>query len=431
MRATWALGRLGAGAVFVAWLVGAARADESAKGKDDLRQRALALNEITGDDPMTGQILAFLENKADGKKVVAEAYKLATQADKDKKEPVFNVNATWILARTAHGLKESKAAEYFYRQHSKQALKLGSAEKYARACSSLMDLFNQDKQYAKAEDVGKEVLELNGAKLGWEKSEVEVLQTRILRKIAQTQARSGKPEDALKLLDNYEKKHPQYWLALGDTKAWVLRQAGRNADAAKVYEGLLEAVNKKVEDKKRRDLLANDIRYTLSGVYVELKQVDKAAEQLKKLLEKEPDSPTYNNDLGFIWADHGMNLEESEKLIRKALAKDRERRHKATPDIKPADDKDSAAYLDSLGWVLFKRKKYKEALEPLLEAVKQEEGQHIEIYDHLGDVYLALGQKAKAVEAWKKGLTCNPISRRDEPRKAAVEEKIKKHDKAE
>ena len=35
------------------------------------------------------------------------------------------------------------------------------------------------------------------------------------------------------------------------------------------------------------------------------------------------------------------------------------------------------------------------------------------------------------VEAWKKGLTCNPISRRDEPRKAAVEEKIKKHDKAE
>ena len=89
--------------------------------------------------------------------------------------------------------------------------------------------------------------------------------------------------------------------------------------------------------------------------------MDKAADQLKALLVREPDNPTYNNDLGYIWADHDMNLAESEKLIRKAIDDDRRTRRKANPDLKPELDKDNAAYLDSLGWVLFKQKKYKEA----------------------------------------------------------------------
>jgi len=68
----------------------------------------------------------------------------------------------------------------------------------------------------------------------------------------------------------------------------------------------------------------------------------------------------------------------------------------------------------------------KEALPPLLEAVKQEEGEHVEIYDHIGDVYLALGEKDKAIEAWQKGIKCAPVSKRDEQRKRDVEKKIKK-----
>src|SRR5207245_655211 len=125
-------------------------------------------------------------------------------------------------------------------------------------------------------------------------------------------------------------------------------------------------------------------------------------EHLQTLLKKNDNNPTYNNDLGFIWADHDMNLDEAEKLIRKAIVEEKKLRKKA--GVPMAEDKDNAAYLDSLGWVLFKKKKFKEALEPLLEAVKQEEGQHLEIYDHLGDVYIALEQTDKAIAAWKKGL---------------------------
>ena len=46
-------------------------------------------------------------------------------------------------------------------------------------------------------------------------------------------------------------------------------------------------------------------------------------EELQTLLKKKPNNPTYNNDLGYIWADHDMNLEESEKLIRKAIEEER------------------------------------------------------------------------------------------------------------
>ncbi len=82
--------------------------------------------------------------------------------------------------------------------------------------------------------------------------------------------------------------------------------------------------------------------------------------------------------------------------------------------------------------MLYKEKKYKEALAPLEEAVKADEGQSIEIYDHLAEVQKALGNKAaavatweKGVEAWKKGVEEGRTSKREQERKAEVEKKIK------
>ena len=71
--------------------------------------------------------------------------------------------------------------------------------------------------------------------------------------------------------------------------------------------------------------------------------------------QRNPDDPGPNNDLGYLYAEQGKNLEKAESMIRKALQ----------------EDPDSSAYLDSLGWVLFKRGKVKEALEPLKKAAEQ------------------------------------------------------------
>jgi tetratricopeptide (TPR) repeat protein len=155
--------------------------------------------------------------------------------------------------------------------------------------------------------------------------------------------------------------------------------------------------------------------------------VEKAATQLQTLVKKHPDNATYKNDLGFIWSDHDMNLEESEKLIREALELDKKEKEKLKADGKLDEVTENAAYLDSLGWVLYKQKKYKEALPYLVKAAADEDdGNHLEIWDHLADCHMALGQPKEAVAAWEKGLKMEDISKRDAERRRKVTEKLRK-----
>ena len=118
-----------------------------------------------------------------------------------------------------------------------------------------------------------------------------------------------------------------------------------------------------------------------------------------------------------------MKLDEAEKLIRKAIDLDRKRR-KANPRFDPDKDRDNGAYLDSLGWVMYKKENYKEAKEVLLKAVEDKAAQHIEIYDHLGDTLLKLGETEAAVTAWRKGIDFVGDGRRDQQIKAKVQKKI-------
>src|SRR5262245_13463661 len=424
MRATRLFsGRFSIIALLVVILAAPARTAPLPKDEEQsLRQKALKLNEITGEDPILGQIVILLEDKEkeNTKKLLAVALKMAREKDKDK-DPVFNINATYILARVAARLKESEPGEYFYKQQVAQALKLASSQKFVRAYDGLITLLFQNKRYAEAEKVCKEFLELKGD------DHIQRFKMLVLRRMVQTQTKQGKVDDAMRVVENLLKAQPENWLTR-ELKGWVLRESGKLDEAAKTYEDVLDRISKDDRlDKEQKEDYGSEIRYTLSGVYIDLKKIDKAAEHLQTLLKKDENNPTYNNDLGFIWADHDMKLDEAEKLIRKALAEEKKLRKKA--GLEGADDKDNAAYLDSLGWVLFKRKKFKEALEPLLEAIKQEEGQHLEIYDHLGDVYIALEQPDKAIAAWKKGLTCEPVGKRDEKRKIEVEKKMKQYEK--
>jgi tetratricopeptide (TPR) repeat protein len=209
-------------------------------------------------------------------------------------------------------------------------------------------------------------------------------------------------------------------------KGLLQQRIGDFSGAAKTYHDALERIAKDDSlDKEKKASAQRKIRYVLSNVYVELNRIDKATQELKTLLAEEPDSPSYNNDLGYIWADHDQNLEEAEKMIRKALEEDRKQR-KANPELdSDSGDKDKAAYLDSLGWVLFKQKKLQEAKKYLLEAIQDDEGEFIEIYDHLAEVHMALGEKDKAIEVWKKAVNLETTSGREEKRKAEVEKKLR------
>jgi tetratricopeptide (TPR) repeat protein len=402
--------------VAMAFVLQAGAAPAPTGDEEQLRKQALGLNSLTGEEAIKGALRELLEKPNETKKLLAVAVRMA----KEKPQPL-KPNATLVLANAARGLKQYDAAEVLYRVNAEQALKLQSGKGLSEAYSGLIIVLYANKKFSEAEQVCREFLEIDGDE------SIDLKKPAVLERMILAMGKQGKTKEAIEILDRLVKKQPDNWLTL-ELKGRMLHEAGQLDEALKVYEAVTEQIknDKRLKDKKEiQDDFLDDVRYALSGLYIDRNEVDKAAEQLKALLAREPNNPTFNNDLGYIWADHDMNLAESEKLIRKALEEDRRLRQKANPDLKPEDDKDNAAYLDSLGWVLYKQKKYAEAKPLFQKAVEDEEGQHLEIFDHLGDVHNALGEKDQAVAAWKKGLKLAGNSKRDQQRKAAVEKKLK------
>ena len=68
-----------------------------------------------------------------------------------------------------------------------------------------------------------------------------------------------------------------------------------------------------------------------------------------------------------------------------------------------AEEPENYAYLDSLGWVLFKRGKAEEA-RVFLEKASVDSRTDTTIPDHLGDVYFQLQELGKARASWERAL---------------------------
>ena len=126
-----------------------------------------------------------------------------------------------------------------------------------------------------------------------------------------------------------------------------------------------------------------------------------AVQQLEEIYRLFPDGIGIKNDLGYTWAAAGMHLEQAEKMIRDAVGK--------VPR--------SMAYLDSLGWVLYKQGDFPGAYEWLTKAaraplvnwqswlftaeLRRGEDDPV-IRDHLGDAAWRLNKKDQAVACWRR-----------------------------
>jgi Tfp pilus assembly protein PilF len=98
-----------------------------------------------------------------------------------------------------------------------------------------------------------------------------------------------------------------------------------------------------------------------------------------------------------MWADDGRNLAEAETMIRLAV--------NAEPD--------NAAYLDSLGWVLYKRGRFEESHRHLAEATNTADQPDPVVLDHLGDVLYRLHRRQEAMDAWQRSLERLSAPRQD------------------
>src|SRR5216683_652240 len=112
-------------------LFGVSRAAADEQG--ELRQKALSLNDITGDDPIDAQIKELVADSAGTKK---------------------------LLARAADQLKDLESGQVLYRLCASEALKLRSTDKMVQAYIGLNEMLMAHKKFDDAINVCKEVLEL-------------------------------------------------------------------------------------------------------------------------------------------------------------------------------------------------------------------------------------------------------------------------------
>ncbi len=189
----------------------------------------------------------------------------------------------------------------------------------------------------------------------------------------------------------------------GDSDMFVIRslrirlltQADKTADAEAECKALIE------ERKLPGEIL--ETHYLLASIYSNSNRLAQAEAELAACLKIDPDNVAVNNDLGYQWADQNKNLAEAEAMIRKAIELDRKNRQSFAGQRpgKEAEFHDNACYIDSLGWVLFRRGQAEAARKELEYATTLPDGDDPVIHDHLGDVLQALGQRDRAIAAWR------------------------------
>ncbi len=206
----------------------------------------------------------------------------------------------------------------------------------------------------------------------------------LLGRLAMVEAADGKLDVAEKLLQKSIDGltgNPELLIESRLRLAGIYAQMDQWMKACEQYEQVLEMNS--VEKETIR--LA---KMGLSNAYVQAGDMAKGEAVLEEVYQEDPADPGVNNDLGYLYADQGKNLEKAEKMIRIAV--------EAQPD--------NPAYLDSLGWVLFKQGKNTEALEPLKKANSDPDYQDATLLEHEGDVHLALQKTDDAKVLWKKAL---------------------------
>jgi tetratricopeptide (TPR) repeat protein len=186
---------------------------------------------------------------------------------------------------------------------------------------------------------------------------------------------------------------------------------------AKKFDQAVDIFEKVMADYPEQKELFRRCQFSLSNIHVQRGDTRKGEEILERILAEDPDDPSVNNDLGYLYADQGKNLAQAEKMIRKAV--------EAEPN--------NAAYQDSLGWVLFKLGKYEEARAPLEKAVANSTGSgDATLWDHLGDLYHRLELTDKAVEAWQKALDhAEKQGETEAGLKERLRDKLKQHKRSE
>jgi tetratricopeptide (TPR) repeat protein len=210
--------------------------------------------------------------------------------------------------------------------------------------------------------------------------------------IASIHERRGDPAAALAEAEAVRARMPSRQLDL--YVASLRAKSGDLAGAVEFLQGLLEA---SPDDE--------ELLYNLGVVYGEAGRSAEALGYMKQVLARKPSHAAALNYVGYSMAEQGVDLDEAERMIMQALTQ------------RP----DDGYITDSLGWVFYMRAK------PLVEAGQIEQGRALAeraireleraaeltggdpvVSEHLGDAYLLLEDRQRALQFYEEAIALEP-----------------------
>ena len=200
-------------------------------------------------------------------------------------------------------------------------------------------------------------------------------------RISQILANRDQLNDARLYLHKLRLDYPNHTSAFYQIESQLLiEQQGHQSAQALLDEGLAEHPDN------------IELLYSRSLVHEKLGNLTASEKDLRAIIERDTNNALALNALGYTLANRTDRYDEALKLIQRALA------------IKPNDP----AIRDSLGWVLYKRGEYNEALGHLRAAMNTMPDP--EVAAHLGEVLWATGEEEEARSIWQDAIDDNPSS---------------------
>nr|WP_225937300.1 tetratricopeptide repeat protein [Myxococcus sp. RHSTA-1-4] len=200
----------------------------------------------------------------------------------------------------------------------------------------------------------------------------------------------------------------------------VLKEGLAAAPSAALYDALAATLHRQGRGTEAlallRDVVARtprdeELLYVLGAAHERQGDVDGALARMRAVLEVDPDHAPALNFLGYLMAQAGRDLDEAERKVLRAL------------ELRP----DTGAFLDSLGWVYFRRGEYLRAVEALERASTLSPDEPV-ILEHLGDAYQRASRMEDAASAWRRALdvlALDPESAEPPGQRAVLERKLK------
>ena len=158
-------------------------------------------------------------------------------------------------------------------------------------------------------------------------------------------------------------------------------------DYPKSLELLITGRDLVIEDPE----LLSQFYSSLGSVYFKTGNWTECENSFEQALIQNPDNATALNNYAYYLGLKKVQLDKALGIVQYAVS------------MQP----NNAIYIDTFGFILFQKKQYQAAITQLEIAVKLNAADQ-EIWEHLGDSYVMLGNEAKAMECWNKALSLNP-----------------------